>query len=128
MARAEFVARDSGDVRPAIVKRTKLERVPARVALVTTPRLTVDEVLTKINTVYMTSLQRCYRKSLVADPAYSGKVILDFQVDEQGRVLMDRGANQFDHCIARAVGGWRFTAPASENETHYRISLVLQSN
>jgi hypothetical protein len=125
-ARAEFATpRDSGDVRPA-AKHTKIEHVPTRVALVTAPRLTVDELLTKINTVYMTGLQRCYRKSLMADPDMSGKVMLAFQVDDAGRVLMDAGTTKFDQCVSRAVVGWRFSPPASANQAQFRISLVLQ--
>ena len=125
-ARAEFAPpRDSGDVRPA--KHIKIERVPSRVALVTTPRLTVDELLTKINTIYMTGLQRCYRKSLVTDPDMSGKVMLAFQVDDAGRVLMDAGTTQFEQCVSRTVVGWRFSPPASANDAQFRISLVLQA-
>jgi outer membrane biosynthesis protein TonB len=128
-ARAEFAPRDTSDVRPTPTKHitTKIEHVPARVALVTAPKLTVDEVLTKINTIYMASLQRCYRKSLLADPSISGKVILQFQVDENGRVLMDEGSTKFDQCVAHAVVGWRFSAPASDRDAHFKISLVLQS-
>ena len=126
LARAEFATpRDSGDVRPT--KRQKLEHAPSRVALVTTPRLTVDEVLGKINTVYMAGLQRCYRKSLVSDPDMSGKIMLAFQVDEAGRVLMDVGATKFDQCLSRAVVGWRFSPPSTSTGAQYRISLLLQS-
>lgn len=127
-ARAEFAPHDTGDVRPApTTKHTRIERVPSRVALVTTPRLTVDELLTKINTIYMTSLQRCYRKSLVTDPDMSGKVMLAFQVDDAGRVLMDAGTTKFEQCVSRAVVGWRFSPPANANDAQFRISLVLQA-
>jgi hypothetical protein len=130
IAHAEFAApRDAGDVRPAMTKRTKIERVPSRVALVTTPRLTVDEVLNKVNTVYMTSLQRCYRKGLVADPTLSGKVVLAFQVDADGHVLSDiTGARKFDDCLSRMVANWRFSPPASAKDASFRISLVLQNH
>jgi hypothetical protein len=130
VAHAEFAARDNGDVRPppTTIKRTKIERVPSRVALVTPPRLTVDEVLSRINTVYMNGLQRCYRKSLVADPTLSGKVVLAFQVDSEGRVQSDiTGAGQFDECLSRVVGSWRFSPPASAKDSNFRISLVLQN-
>jgi hypothetical protein len=110
-------------------KRTKIERAPSRVALVTTPRLTVDEVLTRINTVYMSGLQRCYRKALAADPTLSGKVIVAFQVDSEGRALSDiAGERQFDECLSRVVGSWRFSPPATPKDASFRISLVLQNN
>jgi TonB family protein len=130
LARAEFsTPRDAGDVRTVTMKHTKTERAPSRVALVTAPRLTVDEVLTRINTVYMSGLQRCYRKSLVQDPSLSGKVILAFQVDANGRVLSDiTGERKFDECLSRMVANWRFSPPASEKQSSFRISLVLQSN
>lgn len=127
IAHAEFATpRDSGDVRPSTVKRTKIERVPSRVALVNTPRLTVDEVLTRINTVYMSGLQRCYRKSLMQDPYLSGKVVLSFQVDENGHALSDiTGERQFDQCLSRLVANWKFSPPASAKDASFRISLVL---
>jgi hypothetical protein len=130
IAHAEFAPpRDTGDVRPAVAtKGTKIERVPSRVALVTTPRLSVDEVLDKVNKVYMTGLQRCYRKGLAADPLLSGKVVLAFQVDEAGRVLSDiTGERKFDACLSRMVGTWRFSPPANPNQASFRISIILQN-
>ena len=131
IAHAEFATpRDTGDVRPTpTTKRSKIERVPSRVAVVTTPRLTVDEVLHKVNTVYMAGVQRCYRKSLLQDPDLSGKVMLAFQVDAEGRVLSDiTGECKFDEFLSRLVSSWRFSAPASEKDASFRISLVLQNN
>ncbi|HUS28694.1 MAG TPA: AgmX/PglI C-terminal domain-containing protein [Kofleriaceae bacterium] len=131
IAHAEFATpRDTGDVRPAAtIKRTKVERSPSRVALVTTPRLTVDEVLTKINTIYMSGLQRCYRKSLAADPSLSGKVVLAFQVDADGHALSDiTGGRKFDECLSHIVAHWRFSPPANQNDASFRISLALQNN
>jgi hypothetical protein len=130
IAHAEFATpRDTAEVRPvSAVKRTKIERVPSRVALVNTPRLTVDEVLTRINTVYMTGLQRCYRKSLLQDPALTGKVMLSFRVDAEGRVQSQLGmTSQFDECLTRIMGSWKFSAPSSEADSSFRISLVLQN-
>ena len=130
VAHAEFAARETGDVRPppTTIKRTKIERTPSRVALVTTPRLTVDEVLTRINTVYMHGLQRCFRKSLAQDPSIAGKVMLAFRVDANGRVQSQLAmTSTFDDCLSKMMTGWRFSPPASESESSFRISLVLQA-
>jgi len=129
IAHAEFATpRDIGDVRPVATKRTKIERVPARVSMVAAPRLTVDEVLTRINTVYMNGLQRCYRKSLLQDPSMSGKVMLAFRVDAEGRVQSQLGmTSKFDECLTKMMGGWKFSAPSSEASSSFRISLVLQN-
>jgi hypothetical protein len=131
LAHAEFATpRDTGDVRPAptTIKRTKIERGPSRVALVTTPRLTVDEVLTRINTVYMNGLQRCFRKSLAQDPSLGGKVTLAFRVDADGRAQSQlEMTSMFDDCLTKMMTHWRFSPPASESESSFRISLVLQA-
>jgi hypothetical protein len=130
IAHAEFAARETGDVRPAptTIKRTKIERTPSRVALVTPPRLTVDEVLTRINTVYMNGLQRCFRKSLAQDPSIAGKVTLAFRVDAEGRVQSQLAmTSTFDDCLSKMMTGWRFSPPTSERDSSFKISLVLQA-
>jgi hypothetical protein len=129
IAHAEFATpRDTGDVRPVATKRTKIERVPSRVALVQTPRLTVDEVLARVNGAYMSGLQRCYRKSLLSDPSMSGKVMLAFRVTADGRVQSQLGmTSKFDECLTKMMGSWKFSAPSSEAESSFRISLVLQN-
>src|SRR5690349_9729954 len=99
------------------IKRTKIERTPPRVALVETPRLTVDEVLTRINTVYMNGLQRCFRKGLAQDPSIGGKVTLAFHVDGEGRVQSQLAmTSTFDDCLSKMMTGWRFSPPASERD------------
>jgi hypothetical protein len=110
IAHAEFATpRDTGDVRPVATKRTKIERVPSRVALVNTPRLTVDEVLARVNGVYM-----------------SGKVMLAFRVTAEGRVQSQLGmTSKFDDCLTKMMRSWKFSAPSSEAESSFRISLVL---
>ena len=130
VAHAEFATpRDTPEVRAStFVKKTKIEHAPSRVA-VATPRLTVDEVLQKVNTVYMSGLQRCYRKSLAYDPTISGKVMLAFQVGDDGSVQSNVPvATKFDECLSRIVGNWRFSIPATAKDSSFKISLMLASN
>jgi hypothetical protein len=92
------------------------------------PTLSVDEVMTKINHVYMTGLQRCYNRSLKSDPTISGKVTLLFTVDVKGRVLSDLDgiAPSFDKCLTGMISGWRFPHVSEPAEATFKISLVLR--
>src|SRR5690349_5025916 len=96
VAHAEYAApRRPIDWRLGAAK-TKVDKTPVKATFVAKgeadvelPVLSVDHVMSKINTVYMTGLQRCYTKSLKVDPNVSGKVTLTFTVDVKGRVLSD---------------------------------------
>lgn len=133
-AHAEFSAPRRAEFRIA-PSRAKAKPVPARAALapkkeeaeVHQPTLSVDDVMTKIQTVYMAGLQRCYRISLVTDPNLSGKVSLQFTVDAKGRVLSDMEGitPTFDACLNKMIGAWRFPHANEPEEATFKLSLVL---
>jgi hypothetical protein len=95
--------------------------------------LNAQTVLDKINALYMSGLQRCYRKGLSIDAQLSGRVAITFTIDEAGRVTDPDASGsdpQVDHCIASQMASWRFTAPhdasGAATETTFHVSLALQ--
>ena len=90
-------------------------------------------VLDKINGVYMTGLQRCYKKALLEDATLSGKVSMAFTVNERGG-LEDgsaRGAStEVDACISSLMAGWRFAIPRDDDgdptDAPFKLALALQ--
>jgi len=76
----------------------------------------------------MTGLQYCYRKGLANDPTLTGKVMLTFRVEADGRVQSQQDmTSQLDGCLSRIMGSWKFSPPSSTADSSYRISLVLKS-
>jgi outer membrane biosynthesis protein TonB len=114
--------------------KAKATKAPAKAAFATKeeaeieqPTLSVDNVMSKINTVYMTGLQRCDQKSLKAEPTVSGKVTLTFTVDTKGRVLSDLDGLTpvFDHCLTTMISTWRFPHVREPSEATFKLSLML---
>jgi hypothetical protein len=134
VARAEFAApRRPIDWKLGATK-AKTVTAPTKVAFATKeeadieqPTLSVDHVMAKINTVYMTGVQRCYQKSLKSEPAASGKVTLTFTVDVKGRVLSDLDGLTplFDHCLTNMISTWRFPHVSEPAEATFKLSLML---
>ncbi|MBA3465627.1 MAG: AgmX/PglI C-terminal domain-containing protein [Deltaproteobacteria bacterium] len=95
--------------------------------------LTVQMVLDKIKGVYMTGLQRCYKKGLLDDSKLSGKIAMSFTVTERGS-LDDASASgvssEVDACIETLMSGWRFGIPRDKDgdptEQPFKLVLALQ--
>ncbi len=93
--------------------------------------LTVDAMLTKINTTYMQGMQRCYVKGLAQDNSLQGKVTIVFTVNPWGRVsgTVSGIAPKVDTCITGQLSTWRFPAPrtAKDQPTQatFKINLLL---
>lgn len=93
--------------------------------------LSVDAMLTKINTTYMQGMQRCYVKGLARDSGLQGKVTIVFTVNPWGRVTgtVSGIAPKVDTCITNQVSTWRFPAPrtAKDQPTQatFKINLLL---
>lgn len=136
VAHAEFAApRRPVDWKLGAAK-AKAHKAPAKAAFaakeeadIQQPTLSVDNVMAKINTVYMTGLQRCYRKSLKAEPTVSGKVTLTFTVDVKGHVLSDlEGLTPvFDSCLTHMISTWRFPHVSEPAEATFKLSLMLMN-
>src|SRR6188474_3821494 len=95
VAHAERLAPRRSELRVAAMQKPvkPLEHTPSRAALnapVEAPPpvhgLEINEVVAKVNTSYVTGLQRCYRKSVALDPTVSGKLDLQFKVASDGKV------------------------------------------
>ncbi|MDX2091185.1 MAG: hypothetical protein SFX73_25220 [Kofleriaceae bacterium] len=110
--------------------RIKIRPVPGQPPNTT---LTVEMVLDKINSVYMTGLVRCYGKGLAGDASLSGKVTVSFTVTERG-TLEDHAASgvtsDVDACIQTLMGGWRFPIPKNKDgapdTASFQLVLALQ--
>lgn len=95
--------------------------------------LTVDMVLAKINTVYMTGLVRCYKKGLLGDATLGGKVALSFTVTERGGLADSHASgvtDEVDGCISTLMQSWRFMIPRDKDgdptDASFKLGLVLQ--
>ena len=70
------------------------------------------------------TLQSCYESALSTDRGLSGKVVLDFDIGEQGRVLRasvsgDKSTlnnDRLSNCIVNRMKTWRFPEPP-QNQT-----------
>ena len=95
--------------------------------------LTVAAVLEKINTVYMSGLQRCYKKGLLGDAKLSGKVAMSFTVTERGSLedFTSSGVTtEVDACISSLMAGWHFAIPRDKDgdptDASFKLVLALQ--
>lgn len=96
--------------------------------------LTVDAVLHKISSVYMTGLQRCYKKGLLHDASLGGKIAISFTVNDKGQVE-DASAHgvtsEVDACVQAQMAGWHFTIPRDKDggaatDASFQLALALQ--
>ncbi|HTR54009.1 MAG TPA: AgmX/PglI C-terminal domain-containing protein [Kofleriaceae bacterium] len=95
--------------------------------------LTAELVVSKIGGLYMSGLQRCYRKGLAGDAQLSGKLALVFTVDERGGVT-DASATGVDSqvaaCVTGLMAGWHFPEPRAKDgestDVTFHVSLSLQ--
>ena len=139
LARAESIAPSRNELRTQAVQRNaKSDRSPSRASLKAPPvevaaaarGLEIDDVLAKVNGIYMTGLQRCYRKSLAVDPSVSGKLDLAFKVSADGRVTSALRGDGIEQCLSTLMGSWRFGVALDDGglptEASFNITLVLR--
>ncbi|MDB4963266.1 MAG: hypothetical protein JWP01_3265 [Myxococcales bacterium] len=95
--------------------------------------LTVDMVLSKITTVYMQGLQRCYRKGLLGEASLAGKIKMGFSVTERGGlddIEASGVSSEVDTCISTQMQSWRFPIPKDKDgdptDQEFRLVLALQ--
>lgn len=107
--------------------------IPGEVKPDSSTTLTAATVLDRISTVYMAGLQRCYRLGLATDSKLSGRVQINFTVDERGKVIDPDASgvsSQVDSCISKQMGNWRFPIPkdgdGSATDASFAVSLALQ--
>jgi TonB family protein len=106
--------------------------IPGDVRPDDTTTLTPEIVLQRINTLYRAGLERCYRLGLAQDSTLSGRVKINFTVDERGKVIDPDASgvsSQVDRCVRKAMSGWRFPIPRKGGEpvdATFTVSLALQ--
>lgn len=107
-------------------RMSRAENVGATMAAMNAA-LTVDKMVDKINSAYITGLRRCYNKGLAVDASLKGKVTLTFSISAYGNVAGEATgiSKQVDSCVASAMKTWKFGRPSDKREANYRISLVL---
>jgi hypothetical protein len=93
--------------------------------------LTPDIVLSKIQSVYMSQIKRCYTSFLKKDASARGKVTLKLTVNATGRAVKTSAngfAGEVDECIGGLMSSWRFPVPKDkDNEaTEAAFAITLQ--
>jgi len=93
--------------------------------------LTPDVVLSKIQSVYMAQIKRCYTMYLKKDASARGKVTLKLTVNETGRAVSTGAtgfAGEVDECISSLMGTWRFPVPKDKDSeaTSASFAITLQ--
>ena len=94
--------------------------------------LSPEAVLSKIQSVYMAGLKRCYREFLKKDASARGKVTLSLTVNESGRAVKGAAhgfASEVDECISGLMSTWRFPIPKDKDgeatDANFEIALQL---
>ncbi|MCB9072096.1 MAG: AgmX/PglI C-terminal domain-containing protein [Bdellovibrionaceae bacterium] len=81
------------------------------------------------------AIQNCYEKALSGDKGLSGKLVLDFDIGEQGRVLRadysrsksTLSNNELATCVLNRMKGWRFPEPPGNQTVQVFYPLAFSS-
>jgi hypothetical protein len=81
------------------------------------------------------AIQTCYEKALSGDKGLSGKLVLDFDIGEQGRVLRadysraksTLANDELATCIINRMKGWRFPEPPTNQTVNVFYPLAFSS-
>jgi hypothetical protein len=94
--------------------------------------LTPDVVLSKIQSVYMAQIKRCYTSYLKKDASARGKIALGFTVNETGRAVSTGASglnSEVDGCVSNLMVTWRFPVPKDKDgdatSANFKITLQL---
>lgn len=82
------------------------------------------------------ALQACYERALSTDKGLGGKLVLDFDIGEQGRVLraeMSRGKStlvndELASCVIARMKSWRFPEPPKNQTVQVFYPLAFANN
>jgi hypothetical protein len=90
--------------------------------------LTPDVVLSKIQSVYMSQIKRCYTTFLKKDASARGKVTLKLTVNETGRAVQTSAtgfASEVDECVSGLMSSWRFPVPKDKDQEATTASFAI---
>lgn len=81
------------------------------------------------------AIQSCYEKALAGDKGMSGKLVLDFDIGEQGRVLRKDYSrakstlvnDELATCILNKMANWKFPEPPSNQTVQVFYPLAFSS-
>ncbi|MBL0219293.1 MAG: hypothetical protein IPQ07_36175 [Myxococcales bacterium] len=86
-------------------------------------------VLDKINGVYMSGLQRCYKKGLLEDAKLGGKISMSFTVNERGG--LDDNSARSEHrrrCLYLEPDEWlALRDPARQGRRRHRAGVQARA-
>ena len=91
----------------------------------------LDGIIGKIKTTYMTGLVRCYKRAMVEAGPMSGKIVIAFEVSEKGGVSGPSATGvdpQLEACVEGLMAGWRFLPVVDEDgdATEVDVKVTLQ--
>jgi hypothetical protein len=91
-----------------------------------------EDVMRKIQSVYMSGLKRCHKDLLKRDPSAGGRVALKFMVGPSGRITRVKADGfdpSVDKCIEARAKAWRFGVPKDDDgeptDATFRVALQL---
>jgi TonB family protein len=90
------------------------------------------EIIRRIARAHVNELRHCYGLGLARDPKLAGELVLEFEIDEGGRVrdaAVGRSTltdERVGTCSVSAVKRWKFPKPEGGGKVVVRYPLVLQ--
>ncbi|MEO8846827.1 MAG: AgmX/PglI C-terminal domain-containing protein [Kofleriaceae bacterium] len=90
--------------------------------------LTPDVILSKIQSVYMAQIKRCYTTYLKKEATARGKITLKLTVNETGRAVQTSAngfASEVDECVSSLMSSWRFPVPKDKDNEATTASFAL---
>lgn len=110
-------------------------RGPTIVSLPFEPRGQLDKsIIRRVVRRHLNEVRYCYQKELQSHPNLTGRVVIDFTISADGRVLraaVDQlstlGNAEVEHCIAKAIRRWAFPKPKDGGLVHVRYPFVLRA-
>ncbi len=89
------------------------------------------DIIRRIVRAHIDEVRACYNDGLGRDPGLEGRVVTEFKIDGEGRVMgppriaTSVGDVEVDTCVAGAVEGWRFPKPRGGGEVLVTYPFVL---
>lgn len=88
-------------------------------------------IIQRIVRAHINEVRHCYNLGLVADPSLAGRIVIDFVIDELGRVAAAVVASStvddeaVGQCIAKTAKRWRFPKAEGAGQARVKYPFVL---
>jgi len=92
------------------------------------------DIIRRIIRAHINEVRHCYNVGLNRDPALSGRLLINFTIDPQGKVptavveettLADA---RVGNCVAKAVRRWKFPKPSGGSPVHVKYPFSLAAD